>query len=93
MAKKLNVELGFSVNNSSAKKQIDDLLNQLQKIQTTPSKVFDDKDWRDASKAAQELQQHIKNAVNTDTGKLDLTKFSTGLKSSGKDLKYYRENL
>ena len=48
MAKKLNVELGFSVNNSAAKKQIDDLLNQLQKIQTTPSKVFDDKEkWID----------------------------------------------
>lgn len=93
MAKKLNVELGFSVNNSSAKKQIDDLLNQLQKIQTTPSKVFDDKDLRDASKAAQELQQHIKNAVNTDTGKLDLTKFATSLNNSNTKLEYFRKEL
>lgn len=93
MAKRLNVELGFSVNNSSAKKQIDDLLNQLQKIQTTPSKVFDDKDLRDASKAAQELQQHIKNAVNTDTGKLDLTKFATSLNNSNTKLEYFRKEL
>lgn len=93
MAKKLNVELGFSVNNSSAKKQIDDLINQLQKIQTTPSKVFDDKDLRDASKAAQELQQHIKNAVNTDTGKLDLTKFATSLNNSNTKLEYFRKEL
>ena len=93
MAKKLNVELGFSVNNSSAKKQIDDLLNQLQKIQTTPSKVFDDKDLRDASKAAQELQQHIKNAVNTDTGKLDLTKFANSLNNSNTKLEYFRKEL
>lgn len=93
MAKKLNVELGFSVNNSSAKKQIDDLLNQLQKIQTTPSKVFDDKDLKDASKAAQELQQHIKNAVNTDTGKLDLTKFATSLNNSNTKLEYFRKEL
>lgn len=93
MAKKLNVELGFSVNNLSAKKQIDDLINQLQKIQTTPSKVFDDKDLRDASKAAQELQQHIKNAVNTDTGKLDLTKFATSLNNSNTKLEYFRKEL
>lgn len=93
MAKKLNVELGFSVNNSSAKKQIDDLLNQLQKIQTTPSKVFDDKDLRDASKAAQELQQHIRNAVNTNTGKLDLTKFATSLSKSNTNLEYFRKQL
>lgn len=93
MAKKLNVELGFSVNNSSAKKQIDDLINQLQKIQTTPSKVFDDKDLRDASKAAQELQQHIRNAVNTNTGKLDLTKFATSLSKSNTNLEYFRKQL
>ena len=93
MAKKLNVELGFSVNNSSAKKQIDDLLNQLQKIQTTPSKVFDDKDLKDASKAAQELQQHIRNAVNTNTGKLDLTKFATSLSKSNTNLEYFRKQL
>lgn len=93
MAKKLNVELGFSVNNSSAKKQIDDLINQLQKIQTTPSKVFDDKDLKDASKAAQELQQHIRNAVNTDTGKLDLTKFATSLSKSNTNLEYFRKQL
>lgn len=93
MAKKLNVELGFSVNNSSAKKQIDDLLNQLQKIQTTPSKVFDDKDLKDASKAAQELQQHIRNAVNTNTGKLDLTKFAASLSKSNTNLEYFRKQL
>lgn len=93
MAKKLNVELGFSVNNSSVKRQIDDLLNQLQKIQTTPSKVFDDKDLRDASKAAQELQQHIRNAVNTNTGKLDLTKFATSLNNSNTKLEYFRKEL
>lgn len=93
MAKKLNVELGFTVNNSSAKKQIDDLINQLQKIQTTPSKVFDDKDLKDASKAAQELQQHIKNAVNTDTGKLDLTKFATSLNKSNTNLEHFRKEL
>jgi TP901 family phage tail tape measure protein len=93
MAKKLNVELGFSANTSSAKKQIDDLINQLQKIQTTPSKVFDDKDLKDASKAAQELQQHIRNAVNTDTGKLDLTKFATSLSKSNTNLEYFRKQL
>jgi hypothetical protein len=36
-----------------------------------------------------ELQQHLAHAVNTNTGKLDLSKFAASLKSSGKDLNSY----
>ena len=39
MAKRLNVELGFTANTSDAKKQINDLIASLQKIQTIPSNM------------------------------------------------------
>ena len=79
MAKRLNVELGFTANTSDAKKQINDLIASLQKIQTIPSNMYIDKGLQEASKAAKELQRHIQNAVNVDTGKLDLNKFANSL--------------
>ena len=93
MAKRLNVELGFTADTSQAKRQIDDLVSQLQKIQMAPSKLFDDQDLKDASKAAQELQMHIQNAFNANTGKLDLTKFSESLSKSNTSLTQLRTNL
>lgn len=93
MAKRLNVELGFTADTSQAKRQIDDLVSQLQKIQMAPSKLFDDQDLKDASKAAQELQMHIQNAFNVNTGKLDLTKFSESLSKSNTSLTQLRTNL
>jgi len=35
-----------------------------------------------AVEAAQSLQVHLQNAVNVDTGKLDLAKFNSSLKTS-----------
>lgn len=93
MAKKLNIELGFTANTSQAKKEVESLINQLQKIQTTPSSLFNEKDIQSASKAAQQLQQHIRSAVNTDTGKLDLTKFAASLNKSNTNLEYFRKEL
>lgn len=93
MAKRLNVELGFTADTSQAKRQIDDLVSQLQKIQMAPSKTFDSQGLKDASKAAQELQAHIQSAINVDTGKLDLTKFSTSLTKSNTNLEYFRKEL
>lgn len=93
MAKRLNVELGFTTNTSDAKKQINELVGLLQKIQTTPSKIFDDQNLKDASKAAQELQQHLNSAINTDTGKLDLTRFINSLNKSNTNLEKLKTNL
>jgi hypothetical protein len=50
-------------------------------------------DMLDASKAAAELKSTLDHAMNVNTGRLDLTKFSAGLKTSGRDLEYYRKNL
>jgi hypothetical protein len=38
--------------------------------------MFDDTDLKKASQAAQDLEKHLQAAVNVNTGKLDLNKFS-----------------
>lgn len=93
MAKRLNVELGFTANTSDAKKQINDLIASLQKIQTIPSNMYIDKGLQEASKAAEELQRHIQNAVNVDTGKLDLNKFANSLNKSNTNLTKLEKEL
>lgn len=96
MAKQLNVNLAFSADTSKAKAQINDLISTLQNIAKMPgqaTQLFDDKQIKEASNAALELQQHLTQATNVNTGKLDLSKFATSLKSSGKDLQAYYNQL
>lgn len=93
MAKQLNVNMSVTANTSQAKQQLQQLQMQLQKIQTKPTKLFDDVNLKEASKAAAELQSHLRAAMNADTGKLDLTRFSSSLKMSGKTLDQYRQSL
>ena len=95
MAKQLNVNLAFNADTAKAKAAIEDLNSSLQKIQSTPRDggLVDDVSIRRASEAARELQKHLSAAVNVDTGKIDLNRFSHSLKSSGKDLKAYYADL
>lgn len=96
MAKQLNVNLAFNADVSQAKQQIADLQKTLQDIAKLPGKsenLFDDVPIRQASDAALELQQHLQAAVNVNTGNLDLSRFSTSLKASGKDLESYCSKL
>lgn len=96
MAKQLNVNLAFNADVSQAKQQIADLQKTLQDIAKLPGNsenLFDDVPIQQASEAALELQQHLQAAVNVDTGNLDLSRFSTSLKTSGKDLESYCSKL
>ena len=95
MAKQLNVNLAVGADTSKAKAAMDDLNRTLQSIQTISKSggLVDDMSVRRASEAARELQKHLSAAVNVDTGKLDLNRFSHSLKSSGKDLKSYHSDL
>ena len=86
MAKQLNVNLAFNAETAQARKAIEDLSQSLRKIQVQPSKLFDDTDLKKASQAAQDLEKHLRAALNVDTGKLDLNKFSQSLASSKQNL-------
>ena len=93
MAKQLNVNLAFNADVTNARAALQALSKDIQKIQATPSKVFDDTDIKQANAAAQELQRHLQAAVDVNTGKLDLNRFSTSMKQAGHDLQYFQDNL
>ena len=96
MPKQLNVNLAFTADTGKAKAQLKELQQSLQDIAKLPGKansLFDDKEIKEASKAALELQQHLSAAVNTKTGNLDLSGFSTSLKAANKDLSGYYNKL
>lgn len=93
MAKQIHVSMTMDADVRQAKAKIADLQNQLQSIKFAPSNLFNDTDLKKASQAASELQQHLKAAMNVDTGKLNLTQFSMSLQKSGKTLKDYRKDL
>ena len=90
---RVNITLGFNADTDQAKRQINDLVNQLRSIQSTPTTLVDDTSLRKASAAAAELQGHLQKAVDVNTGKLDLSRFSASLKQSGKQLSDYRRDL
>ncbi len=98
MAKQLNVNLGFTADTSQAKKQIQDLQNQLTQLINSQSgykglNLGIDQELQKASVAAATLQQQLTNAMNVDTGKLDLGKFTQDMKASGMSMEKYREAL
>lgn len=96
MPKQLNVNLSFTADTEAAKRQILELQQALQQVALMPSKssaLFDDSQLKAASKAAMELQKHLQAAVNVNTGQLDLSRFSTSLAASNRDLKTYVNTL
>ena len=96
MAKQLNVNLSFNSNADQLKNQLASLQKSLSDIAKLPGKnggLFDDSSLQEASKAALELKQHLEAATDVNTGKLDLSRFSTSLQASNKDLKTYANQL
>lgn len=84
------VSLIFEADTSAAKNSINELVRSLQNIQSKPTDLVNTDSIKTASKAALELQEHLRKAVNVDTGKLDLSRFVTSLNSSKKTLEDYR---
>lgn len=84
------VSLIFEADTSVAKNSINELVKSLQSIQSKPTDLVNTDSIKTASKAALELQEHLRKAVNVDTGKLDLSRFVTSLNSSKKTLEDYR---
>lgn len=94
MAKQLNVDLRFNADTQAAKRSINQLATELEKL-SKPHKIegISSESLKAASKAAQELQGHLQNAVNVNTGKLDLSKFSQSLSRSNTDIQSLALNL
>lgn len=93
MAKHLNYEIGFKADTRELKSDIKSLVRELNEISKNRINLNLDDDLRSAARAAIELENHLKSAMNQDTGKLDLSKFRMSLEKGGKSLADYRAQL
>lgn len=94
--KQLNMILKFQADTNQAKKEIVDLANTLRTVasmQVVNNNTIDLNALQQGRQAASELLRHLQKAVNVDTGKLNLATFSSSLKTSGKTLKDYKNEL
>ena len=83
MAKQLNVNLNVKADTQQAQQALNQLgksLKDIQNIKNMP--MVADESYKSAAKAAKELERNLQAAVNVDTGKLDLNRFSLSLKKS-----------
>ena len=96
MGQQINIDLRFNADIQQAKAAMQELQNSLQQITMSTANreaLFDSSELKRASAAATELQGKLAAAFNQKTGKLDLLKFSTDLKASGKDIGYFKREL
>ena len=94
----VNVNLTFTADTSQAKAQLETLQTSLRNITNSTnlgtgigSKIS--ADLQQGIKAAAELQVHLKNATNVNTGNLDFSKLSQSLQQSGMSLEQYGAKL
>ena len=85
MARQIQIDLLFNANAQAAKAQIEQLAASLNTVANTQINV-NGGSIHQASQAAQQLQMHLANAVNVDTGRLNLNQFNMSLKQSGANL-------
>lgn len=86
--------LQFNADTSQAKKQIEQLTNNLVKISTLNLKVaVEDSGLNKASVAAQQLQKSLQQAINVDTGKLDLSIFQKSLQDANTSVMQLTQGL
>ena len=93
MAKQLNVSLAIKADTQQAKSALNELQKSLTKVIETKTINVNDKSIVEAKQAAMDLNKHLNAAVNTDTGKLDLGKFSSSLQKSNQTLSGLYTNL
>ncbi len=96
MAKQLNVNLAFTADTSKAKAQLQDLqhsLDNLIKGSANSAELPLTKELMEAQSAAASLKVALDSAINAQTGKLDITKFSGAMKTAGLDATTLRKHL
>lgn len=93
MAKQLNVNMSIQADTTQAKKALSDLNKTLDNILSHHTITVEDQSIQQAKQAALDLKHHLDAAVNVNTGKLDLSKFSASLNKSGQSLQGLYTNL
>ena len=97
MAKQLNVDLRFNADTSAAKAQLQSLqtsINQLTTSMATQGTQFGiTSKIQEAQQAAVQLKTALSQSMNIETGKFDLSKFNSSLKSVNTDLSKLKTQL
>lgn len=89
----LNINLMFQADTTAAMSNIQQLGQLLHAISTKTTVGIDGGTLDQAVHSAQQLQVHLQNAVNVNTGKLDLSKLNSSLKTAGVSLNQLTSNL
>lgn len=91
----IQVNLQFNANVKQAQQQMKQLQTQLSQLATSqPNTPFSlTPQLKEAQKSAMDLKIALNNAMNTDTGKLNLNKFQSELNRSGKSIQQYAQQL
>ena len=93
---RLKYYISFEADTKKAKAQIDDMMNSLKKVNSTSNvktELFNKEDLRQARTNVAELENMLKNALNVDTGRLDLSKLNRSLSGSNKTLEQFRKSF
>lgn len=93
MAKRLNYQIGFSADAAQLQQVINQAIGSLQSVSSLRVGEGITADIKDAALAAQSLEKHLTDAVNVNTGNLDLSKFQASLNASGMTLADYANKL
>lgn len=92
--KRIEVQLGINADVAAAKKSIKDLETSLNKLYDKQKEHnFGNYGLNEAVAGAQKLEQALNRALNVQTGKLDLSKFSNELKNAGTSLQQLNTQL
>lgn len=90
MAKRLNYTIGVNANTSKFEASLQEAVTSLQALGTKSQVV---PTLQKASTAALDLAKNLQSAVNTNTGKLDLSVFNKKLEDSGQSLRSYYNQM
>lgn len=97
MPKQLNVNLAFTADTAQAKRQIQELQKTLNDLSSGSIKnnigTKMTEELQKSIVAASQLKNMLEQAVNPQTGNLDLSRFSDQLKASGRDIQSYARDL
>lgn len=90
MAKRLNYTIGVNADTSKFEVSLQEVVTSLQALGTKSQVV---PTLQKASTAALDLAKNLQSAVNTNTGKLDLSVFNKKLEDSGQSLRSYYNQM
>lgn len=93
MANDIQVNLRFQADISQAVTNLNNLQSSLIAISSTPVGANISNSLQMAINSAKDLQIHLNNAFNTQTGNIDLAKLNNSLKASGQSLSQLSSNL